>query len=270
MKTRILIGIALLLMLVTVLYFGGMVFLAVITLFSLAAVYEIGNAFRNKAYHPMLVPAYLFAGSYAFVYHYVGLPEVIMLFLISITATIMICMFNRKFQVPDAIISLFIHIYPLLFLVCMMLVYSSFARPIGLTAACLAYAGPSCADAFAYFGGTFFGKHKLCPDISPKKTVEGSAFAVLGGVVFGALMIPLQRLWGSDIHMGLLLLLGLACGIFSQVGDLFASYIKRWVGVKDFSSIFPGHGGIMDRFDSILICSPIVLGCIAIARLMRI
>lgn len=270
MRTRILVGIALALMLITILYFGGMVFFVMITLFSLAAVYEMGRAFRNKEYHPMLIPAYVFAASYVFVYNYIGIAEVIMLFLISITVTIMICMFSKKFQVPDAIISLFIHIYPLLFLVCMMLVYCSFDRPIGLTAACLAYAGPSCADAFAYFGGTFFGKHKLCPDISPKKTVEGSAFAVLGGVVFGALMIPLQTLWGSNINFGLLLFLGLACGIFSQIGDLFASYIKRWVGVKDFSSVFPGHGGIMDRIDSILICSPIVLGCFAIARLMRI
>lgn len=270
MKTRIIVGAVLVLMLITVLYFGGIVFLSAITLFSIAAIYEVGHALRNKGYEPFLIPSYVFALTYAFVYTYVGLAEVIMLFIISIVATMMGCMFSKKYQASDAIISLFIHIYPLLFLLCMMLVYCMFDRPIGLTAACLAYAAPSCADAFAYFGGTFFGKHKLCPEISPKKTTEGSAFALLGGVAFGAIMIPLQTVWGSTVEPAALLVLGLLCGIFSQIGDLFASYLKRWVDVKDFSSVFPGHGGIMDRIDSIMLCSPIILGCFTIIRLVGI
>jgi phosphatidate cytidylyltransferase len=61
-----------------------------------------------------------------------------------------------------------------------------------------------------------------------------------------------------------LLLIGLCCGILSQVGDLFASFIKRWADVKDFSSLFPGHGGVMDRLDSILFCAPFVLLCFTI------
>jgi phosphatidate cytidylyltransferase len=141
----------------------------------------------------------------------------------------------------------------------MMLVYSSFDRSIGLVAAGMAYAAPECSDTFAYFGGTFFGKHKLCPTISPKKTVEGAVFALIGGVAFGFAIIYLQRLWGADVSPAVLLSLGLGCGILAQFGDLFASTLKRWAGVKDFSSIFPGHGGIIDRIDSILFCSPLVL-----------
>ena len=160
--------------------------------------------------------------------------------------------------------------YPTLFLMCMMLVYTSFDRSIALVAAGMAYAAPECSDTFAYFGGTFLGKHKLCPTISPKKTVEGAVFALIGGIAFGVVMIFLQKSWGADVSPVVLLSLGLGCGILSQFGDLFASTLKRWAGVKDFSSIFPGHGGIIDRIDSILFCSPLVLGAFLVLSTLNV
>jgi phosphatidate cytidylyltransferase len=72
-------------------------------------------------------------------------------------------------------------------------------QPVALVAAGMAYAAPECADTFAYFGGTFLGKHKLCPTISPKKTVEGAIFALLGGTAFGVAMTYLQRLWARTL-----------------------------------------------------------------------
>ena len=63
----------------------------------------------------------------------------------------------------------------------------------------------------------------------------------------------------ADISFPVLILLGFGCGLLSQFGDLFASLLKRWAGVKDFSSVFPGHGGIIDRIDSIMFCTPLVL-----------
>ncbi len=259
MKTRIIVGALLVVMLIVVLFFGGFILLSVLALFSLAAIYEMGQTFRKKSYDPILIPAYVFAISYPFVYFYLGMLSMFILYLASVMATMIWSLFTKRHTTNDIIPSLFILNYPTLFLMCMLLVYFSFGRPIALVAAGMAYAAPESSDTFAYFGGTFFGKHKLCPTISPKKTVEGAIFALIGGTAFGVGMIFLQRLWGANVQPLVLILLGLGCGLLSQFGDLFASLLKRWAGVKDFSSVFPGHGGIIDRIDSIMFCTPLVL-----------
>ncbi len=111
-------------------------------------------------------------------------------------------------------------------------------------------------DVFAYFCGMLFGrggKHKLIPDVSPKKTVEGSiggiVFCVIGMIIFGMLCN-----WLTEYHSNILMFAigGILASIVSQIGDLLMSYVKRHYGIKDFSQLFPGHGGILDRFDSIL------------------
>lgn len=259
MKTRIIVGTLLVLMLIAVLFFGGFILLSVLALFSLAAIFEMGQTFRKKSYDPILIPAYVFAISYPFVYYYLGLLSMFILYMASVMATMIWALFTKRHTTNDIVPSLFILSYPTLFLICMLLVYYSFDRQVALVAAGMAYAAPECADTFAYFGGTFLGKHKLCPTISPKKTVEGAFFALVGGTAFGVGMSYLQRLWGGDIRPLVLILLGFGCGLLSQFGDLFASLLKRWAGVKDFSSVFPGHGGIIDRIDSIMFCTPLVL-----------
>ena len=108
-------------------------------------------------------------------------------------------------------------------------------------------------DTFAYVVGSLIGKHKLIPEISPKKTVEGS----IGGIVFsmiGTMLYGLLISLFTDITPNYIVLAiaGLILSVISQVGDLIASLIKREHNVKDYGSILPGHGGIMDRFDSIL------------------
>ncbi len=259
MKTRIIVGVFLVLLLITVLFFGGYLLLGVLALFSLAAIYEMGLTFRKKGYDPILVPAYVFAVAYPFVYFYLGMLSMFIFYMASVMATMIWSLFTKRHTTNDIIPSIFILNYPTLFLICMLLVYYSFPRPVALVAAGMAYAAPECSDTFAYFGGTFLGKHKLCPTISPKKTVEGAVFALIGGTAFGVGMVYLQHLWGANIDPLVLILLGLGCGLFSQFGDLFASLLKRWAGVKDFSSVFPGHGGIIDRIDSIMFCTPLVL-----------
>ncbi|MBR2405980.1 MAG: CDP-archaeol synthase [Clostridia bacterium] len=117
-------------------------------------------------------------------------------------------------------------------------------------------------DTGAYFVGTFFGKHKLCPKLSPKKTVEG----LIGGIAV-ALIVSALAAWvyqiavlktSDSISYTSVLVLTLVCAPLSVVGDLFASLIKRVCGVKDFGKIFPGHGGMLDRFDSLLFVLPAV------------
>lgn len=116
-------------------------------------------------------------------------------------------------------------------------------------------------DTAAFAVGSLIGKHKLIPEISPKKTVEGA----IGGVVFSALLCALYGL-GLDlviekiqVNYLYLVLFGIILSIVSQLGDLIASLIKREYGVKDYGRIFPGHGGVLDRFDSVLAVSTILL-----------
>ncbi len=126
----------------------------------------------------------------------------------------------------------------------------------------LIFFGAWVTDTFAYFTGRFFGKHKLNPEISPKKTIEGSiggiVFCMLFFVGFG-LVMDFVPAWNMDVNYWMLIAAGLICSFVSQIGDLITSLIKREHGVKDFGFIFPGHGGILDRFDSILAISPVLL-----------
>ncbi len=116
------------------------------------------------------------------------------------------------------------------------------------------------SDAFALFAGMLFGKHKLAPDLSPKKTVEGAAGglagAVVSAVVSGFVFQVFFHLEG--IQYLPLAVYGALGSVVSQLGDLSFSYIKREYGIKDFGNILPGHGGILDRFDSVIFCAPLV------------
>jgi phosphatidate cytidylyltransferase len=109
------------------------------------------------------------------------------------------------------------------------------------------------SDTFAFFGGKLFGKHKLAQRISPKKTWEGSIIGftvtLIAGLVF-------RYFFYKDISAAQFLVIALIVGVFAQIGDLFESHLKRSVEVKDSSSIIPGHGGVLDRFDSLLFSVP--------------
>ena len=117
----------------------------------------------------------------------------------------------------------------------------------------LPFLGAWVSDTFAYFTGRLLGKHKLIPDVSPKKTVEGA----IGGVVFamaGFALFGFVVSLFADVapNYFALILLGLPVSLVSIVGDLFMSLVKRRYNVKDYGKLFPGHGGVLDRFDSVL------------------
>ncbi len=116
-------------------------------------------------------------------------------------------------------------------------------------------------DSGAYFVGTFLGRHKLCPEISPKKTVEG----FIGGIVTVGITVTVQclvynLLLPSTVKMNYAVVIpvGMVASVMGVLGDLSASVIKRQYDVKDFGNIMPGHGGILDRFDSVLFVAPFV------------
>ncbi len=130
---------------------------------------------------------------------------------------------------------------------------------------CFAWGGDTCA----YFAGRAFGKHKLCPKVSPKKTVEGAIGGVLGTMVFGVVATlvyayaadRVEYFTQSNIGVSMyvvIALLGMVAAVLGIYGDLFASVVKRQCGLKDYGDIFPGHGGVLDRFDSVLFIAPFV------------
>lgn len=109
------------------------------------------------------------------------------------------------------------------------------------------------SDSFAYFTGKFLGKHKMAPKISPKKTWEGFA----GGVFFTIILGYFIEMYYPDLR-GNYMMVGLLVSVFGPLGDLVESQLKRTFGVKDSGNIIPGHGGILDRLDSFIICVPVV------------
>ena len=129
---------------------------------------------------------------------------------------------------------------------------------------CFAWGG----DTAAYFAGRAFGKHKLAPIVSPHKTVEGAIGGVVGSILAGMLLTavytmlsvshPVISIQMRPKHYLVLLLMGAIASVLGILGDLFASAVKRQVGIKDYGTIFPGHGGILDRFDSVMFIAPFV------------
>lgn len=124
----------------------------------------------------------------------------------------------------------------------------------------LVFVGAWITDIFAYFCGLAFGRHKLIPDVSPKKTVEGS----IGGIAFCAFAFAVYGLivshfFETELNITALVVFGMIISVVSQIGDLAASLIKREYGIKDYGNCFPGHGGVLDRFDSVLSVATVLL-----------
>ncbi len=120
-------------------------------------------------------------------------------------------------------------------------------------------------DSCAYFVGKGLGKHKLCPVLSPNKTIEGAIGGLLGGglsaLLFGYII---NSFFDANVQYLSVFILGLIGAVAAQLGDITASCIKRQYGIKDYGSIFPGHGGVLDRIDSILFVAPVMYVYLAI------
>ncbi len=146
----------------------------------------------------------------------------------------------------------------------------------GLMYLIMGLCGAWLADSGAYFVGTFFGRHKLCPEVSPKKTIEG----FVGGIAVTGLLFMLINFVYAKIFMNVsdhsvavnypeVCLLGMILAVVGTVGDLSASVLKRQCGIKDYGNIMPGHGGLMDRFDSVIFVAPCLYAFIQIFSIYR-
>ena len=181
---------------------------------------------------------------------------------------------DNKYLICETFTTLKICFYPLL-LVGTLFGINHLGLEMGLIGILLAIAVATFSDMFAFFFGVAFGQgkncKKLCPHISPKKSVVGFVFGSIGGVLASALVLlffyffpimqsPITAL-KTGVAVTLFVVIGCIGTLVSQFGDLFSSAFKRRVGIKDFGSFFPGHGGFMDRVDSLMFTSTLVYLC---------
>lgn len=131
-----------------------------------------------------------------------------------------------------------------------------YGRYLVLLAVCLNFV----TDGAAYFGGIFLGKHRGITRVSPKKSLEGYITGFLGGVLFALLYgLVIGAIEDCSVNPISLVLCGLLGALFTELGDLVFSFIKRQYSIKDYGHLLPGHGGMLDRFDSMILCAPVVL-----------
>jgi len=237
--------------LLTLIHFGGMPLFIGILVTSLIGLREFYNACKNKALSPIKGVGYVGAIALITIINFTENSSYIFLlfFVLLITLNIVQLIWN-KFNFVDISITFYSLVYVPLLLSSILLITK---QPNNIVV-WLVFTTAWGTDTFAYFSGYFFGKRKLCPSISPKKTVEGAIGGVLGSMIISAIF---GYLFLSN-HMVSTIIIGCVGSLLAQAGDLTASCIKRFTGIKDFGNIMPGHGGVLDRFDSILFTAPTI------------
>lgn len=250
MAIRILSGL-LLLPLLAIIWFGGVPLYLMSLVLTIMAIYEFTNALRKKDIYSCSIIGY----ALSVVFFLKNLLKIDVKFILLTTVfLIIICFFVHLIKKQD-IKLFFASIIGFLYIAfgfdAIISIINNF--DYGYIYVWLVFLISILSDTMAYFTGRFFGKHKLAPILSPKKTLEGSigaiAFSTIGCVTFGKVF---------NLNILLMVILGFAGSIISQVGDLVASYVKRKVEIKDYSNLIPGHGGILDRFDSIILVSQFI------------
>lgn len=263
--------------LVSFVVFSGTTALGIgIFVLSIIGLYEFYSIAEKKGYRPVKFVGYLSCFSILFlgmkgeanlIKHYipiVGIPDfrltyyfcfgVYIIILILLMASIF---FKHKYNFVDISITTFGMLY-----VTFLFSFIVLTRNLefGKLFIWLIFISAWATDSSAYFIGRAMGKHKLIPSVSPKKTVEGAIAGVCGCMLaaglFGSYIVTnFAHITVPHFHY---VIIGLLNGIFSQMGDLAASSIKRFADVKDYGKIIPGHGGVLDRFDSTLLIAPTV------------
>ncbi|MBE6559975.1 MAG: CDP-archaeol synthase [Ruminococcaceae bacterium] len=266
MLKRTLTGIVFIVIILPVYFFSDTIILPVaVSALSLIGTYEMLKCIGTEKIRRISLPAYALA---------VAMPQLVRLFSSrhSFLATYMMLMFaylmlllalgvfsHGQLDVEKIAASFMGVLYVVTAFICMILVRD---RDFGIYIFFMAMFGPWGSDVAAYFTGRFLGRHKLIPDISPKKTVEGC----IGGIIFDGIaavtfgfIVSLIDSGITEVHYGALFVAGMIISVVSQVGDLIASYIKRKYNIKDYGNLLPGHGGILDRFDSVLCVMPVMV-----------
>ncbi len=236
---------------------------ALIMSFAFVGTYEMYHTFRKSEYkNSWGAPLLLCVAIYP-LWYFLGYKGILIALSLSICLALAVFTFKAEMELKDLLATIFSLIYP------MALASLAFALsrefPCGGTfAISFAIFLPVFSDTFAYLVGSTLGKRKLCPSISPKKTVAGAIGGLLGSVLCAVTffllfdlyaVIPVGYVSFSDsvaVRAVVFVVLGIVGGVLAEIGDLAASRIKRTINIKDFGNIFPGHGGVLDRLDSIM------------------
>lgn len=266
MKQRIITAVVAFFVLLPVLIFSdtfifplGLAVCAVLSVWEMFACVGLKNAWLFTA------PMYVLGAAFPFLIRY--LPDRALLAPIAICAAVVWTLYaftvlifsHGKYPLEAVFVASFSLFY--IFIGFNAILFIHDCEPGGKYLYYICFLGAWITDIFAYFCGRAFGKHKLIPDVSPKKTVEGSiggtVFCILVMVIFGFVVEKLV----PEISANLLIfaVAGVLIAVVSQIGDLSMSVIKRKYGVKDYGFIFPGHGGVLDRFDSVIAVSALLM-----------
>ncbi|RKD34763.1 phosphatidate cytidylyltransferase [Thermohalobacter berrensis] len=247
MKKRIISGVLGLIILVYIVINKGILFDFSVLTISLIGLYEFFTAIKKYNIRPLSIIGYLFTIGLFILFLYDKLNLLPFLLFIYVFSLLVCFVFARSIKPVDLGITLLGGMYISFFLFHLVLLKTTILI-------WLVFISSWATDTFAYFSGRFFGKRKLCPKLSPKKTVEGAIGGVIGTLIVTIIFLIVL----NQQHILQLSILSVISSIIAQIGDLTASKFKRLANIKDYGYIMPGHGGILDRFDSILLTSPII------------
>lgn len=255
MAKRILFGLLLAAIALSLFFVPPLMRYGMISIFMMISHQEMLNAIQAAGYGPIVWPGYVFSIGVFPVYILMDSNAVWVLLLLVIIGAFVQRIFSKKITSLDVFSGLASFLYPLsLFL---FLVFAASMSDVIWTTVLLSGVVTACiTDTFALFSGMAFGKHPLAPQISPKKTREGAIGGFLFAIVSGVALYYLQSLWKADYSIIRYVGAAMLGSVTGQIGDLVASSIKREANIKDFSKLIPGHGGLLDRLDSILFAIP--------------
>ena len=252
MKTRIIAGVCMVPLLIFV-YLGGYPLMAVALAIGLMGIHELIKGFAAMDIHGSRPIAFaLLILLYAFHFAFPEDQAAIGAWLAIAVIVNLLTLFKMDGKkIEDALATLFSVVYVGFLSFHIVLIDETEKYSVLIWLVLITAFG---TDICAYFSGYFLGKHKLCPDLSPKKTVEGAVGGMLGSAV---LSVVFGLIFARDALLHCMVI-GLLGSVFAQCGDLSASALKRRMGIKDYGNLIPGHGGILDRFDSVLFTAPFV------------
>lgn len=266
MKTRLISGIILVILALAVIMTGGYLLATVLLFLSLIAFRELTKACKladDGKLNGMEVIGCLGIITFYIVTAVEKNSRYMLLTLIIILMAYM-CLYVfsfPKYRAEQIMSSYFCVVYAPVML---SFIYSVRELKYGEYLVWLIFISSWACDTCAYAVGMLFGKHKLAPVLSPKKSIEGAIGGVVGAMIVGALyahFIVAPGI-GGQILFWVFVLISAIGAVVSQIGDLAASAIKRNYGIKDYGKLIPGHGGVMDRFDSVIFTAPVIY-CIA-------
>lgn len=266
MKTRVVAGLAMLPLLALV-YLGGYFLYAACMLVSIIAVREFFKAFEHATENAEIArpikPSFLIAIILIIVLYslvlFLDLSFISLWICLAVGISFAMMFDHEKHTITDAFVTMAGLLYIVFFLFHIVLIAVFFPTEgtwiIGIkNPVWFVFLTAFGSDIFAYFAGVTLGKHKLCPKLSPKKTVEG----LIGGIIGSTALCGIYAYFAlPDMFIHGLIIGALGAGV-ATVGDLTASAIKRKLDIKDYGHLIPGHGGILDRFDSVLFTGPFV------------